>query len=154
MWLKVPAWVYPQVTLSGGEGQPAKVVGYDEDKDVAVLQIDAKGMEVAAGKLGGEPWVACLLPLGHRDGPGSWAAAGASLAGSKQPSILPSPPRIAPAPHATLFALQGPLVPLRLGESSDLEVGQKVFAIGNPFGLDHTLTAGATAGAGESVFVQ
>lgn len=35
-----------QVTLSGGEGQPAKVVGFDEDKDVAVLQIDAKDMEV------------------------------------------------------------------------------------------------------------
>lgn len=34
----------PQVTLAGGEGQPAKVVGYDEDKDVAVLQIDPKDM--------------------------------------------------------------------------------------------------------------
>lgn len=33
-----------QVTLAGGDGQPAKVVGYDEDKDVAVLQIDLKDM--------------------------------------------------------------------------------------------------------------
>src|SRR3989454_498600 len=32
--------------------------------------------------------------------------------------------------------------PLRIGTSSDLKVGQKVFAIGNPFGLDWSLTTG------------
>jgi S1-C subfamily serine protease len=34
------------------------------------------------------------------------------------------------------------LPPLAIGSSKDLLVGQKVFAIGNPFGLDHTLTTG------------
>ena len=34
------------------------------------------------------------------------------------------------------------LKPLAIGTSSDLEVGQKVFAIGNPFGLELTLTMG------------
>jgi S1-C subfamily serine protease len=57
----------------------ADVVGFDEDKDVAVLHIDA-------------PWEK--------------------------------------------------LRPLPVGRSDDLLVGQKVFAIGNPFGLDHTLTTG------------
>lgn len=32
--------------------------------------------------------------------------------------------------------------PVPVGTSKDLKVGQKVFAIGNPFGLDYTLTSG------------
>ena len=32
--------------------------------------------------------------------------------------------------------------PVPVGTSGDLKVGQKVFAIGNPFGLDYTLTSG------------
>ncbi|MBK1644958.1 2-alkenal reductase [Thiocapsa imhoffii] len=34
------------------------------------------------------------------------------------------------------------LEPVPIGSSHDLKVGQKVFAIGNPFGLDYSLTAG------------
>jgi len=34
------------------------------------------------------------------------------------------------------------LKPIAIGSSKDLLVGQKVFAIGNPFGLDQTITAG------------
>jgi S1-C subfamily serine protease len=34
------------------------------------------------------------------------------------------------------------LAPIALGRSRDLQVGQQVYAIGNPFGLDQTLTRG------------
>ncbi len=34
------------------------------------------------------------------------------------------------------------LSPIAIGTSKDLKVGQSVFAIGNPFGLNHTLTTG------------
>ena len=34
------------------------------------------------------------------------------------------------------------LKPIQIGTSKDLQVGQKVYAIGNPFGLDQTLTTG------------
>lgn len=77
------------VTLQGDKAFPAKVVGVEPRKDIAVLKIDAAG----------EP----LRP------------------------ILVVPPR------------------------EPLEVGQKAIAIGNPFGLDHTLTTGVISALGRQV---
>ena len=60
------------------------------------------------------------------------------------------------APDQDLAVLQiraerANLVPIVIGTSADLDVGQKVFAIGNPFGLDHTLTTGIVSALGRTI---
>lgn len=77
------------VTLTGGNDYKAKVIGTDEDKDVAVLLIDTNGKDM--------------------------------------------------------------LKPLERGTSTGLEVGQRVYAVGNPFGLDHSLTTGVVSGTGREI---
>jgi len=76
------------VTLRDGSSYDARAVGFDPDKDLAVLKIDAPDVK---------------------------------------------------------------LVPVVLGDSSLLEVGRKVIAIGNPFGLDTTMTVGVVSALGREI---
>jgi S1-C subfamily serine protease len=77
-----------RVTLADNTTLDAKLVGFDDSKDIAVLKVNA-------------------------------------------------PPE--------------KLKPILLGSSSDLQVGQKVFAIGSPFELDQTLTTGVIGGLGREI---
>ncbi len=70
------------ITLSNGQTYDASVVGFEKEKDIAVLKIDAPASE---------------------------------------------------------------LHPIRVGSSQNIRVGQSVYAIGNPFGLDQTLTTGVVS---------
>jgi len=51
----------------------------------------------------------------------------------------------------TITAPKEKLRPIVIGSSQDLQVGQKVFAIGNPFGLDQTLTTGIVSALGREI---
>ena len=70
------------VTLSDGQTYDARVVGFEKEKDLAVLKIEAPAAD---------------------------------------------------------------LLPITVGTSQNIRVGQSVYAIGNPFGLDQTLTTGVVS---------
>jgi S1-C subfamily serine protease len=60
----------------------------------------------------------------------------------------------APNKDLAVLRIEAPeshLVPLGLGESRRLVVGQRVLAIGNPFGLDHSLTVGVVSALGREL---
>jgi serine protease Do len=48
----------------------------------------------------------------------------------------------------------GDIKPAKIGDSDKLQVGEWVMAIGNPFGLDHTVTVGVLSAKGRSGFQQ
>jgi S1-C subfamily serine protease len=48
-------------------------------------------------------------------------------------------------------AAESQLPAIDIGTSADLQVGQKVYAIGNPFGLDQTLTTGVVSAVGRVI---
>lgn len=59
-----------------------------------------------------------------------------------------------PATDVAVIRVAAPpevLVPVQFGSSSDLRVGQRVFAIGNPFGLERTLTTGIISSLNRSL---
>lgn len=61
---------------------------------------------------------------------------------------------VAPEKDLAVLRIEAPrktLRPIPVGTSDDLQVGQSVYAIGNPFGLDQTLTTGIVSALGREI---
>jgi S1-C subfamily serine protease len=61
---------------------------------------------------------------------------------------------VAPDKDLAVLRIDAPkskLAPIRIGTSEDLQVGQMAYAIGNPFGLDLTLTTGIISALGREI---
>jgi S1-C subfamily serine protease len=61
---------------------------------------------------------------------------------------------VAPDKDIAVLKIDAPLdqlKPVTIGTSADIQVGQKSFAIGNPFGLDQTLTTGVISALGREI---
>ena len=61
---------------------------------------------------------------------------------------------VAAAKDLAVLRIEAPrskLTPLELGRSATLAVGQRVLAVGNPFGLDHSLTVGVLSALGREL---
>lgn len=61
---------------------------------------------------------------------------------------------VAPEKDLAVLRIEAPedvLFPLPVGDSTELEIGRKVLAIGNPFGLDTTLTTGVVSALGREI---
>lgn len=60
----------------------------------------------------------------------------------------------APEKDLAVLKIKAPtnkMIPIPVGTSEDLRVGQSVYAIGNPFGLDQTLTTGIVSALGREI---
>ena len=102
-----------KVTMSDGKTYDAKLVGYEADKDLAVLKLVNGG----DGRADATPTDEAYAKNGQKSDE-AWKRS---------------------------------LSPIAVGTTQNLRVGQKVFAIGNPFGLDQTLTAGIVSGVGRDI---
>jgi S1-C subfamily serine protease len=61
---------------------------------------------------------------------------------------------VAPNFDVAVLKIRAPaskLPPIAIGTSADLQVGQRVLAIGNPFGFDKTLTTGVVSALGRTI---
>ncbi len=71
-----------------------------------------------------------------------------------QTSYEATPVGVSPAHDLAVLKIrapQGTIRPVSVGDSNSLRVGQAVFAIGNPFGLSHTLTTGVVSAKSRTI---
>ena len=127
------------------------VVRNAKSAQVAILSTDSStisgvskpGLRQVSGNDGG------VVPFTSMKGPSS------SFSSSSQQAVFKATVvGVDPAKDIAVLKVDAPtnlLKPVSIGTSKGLKVGQQSLAIGNPFGLDHTLTAGIISGLGREV---
>ncbi|MGI8785939.1 MAG: S1C family serine protease [Acidobacteriota bacterium] len=73
---------------------------------------------------------------------------------SDQSKYEAEPAGVDPINDIAIIRIKAPaekLQPIKLASGQDIRVGQKVLAIGNPFGLDRTLTTGIVSSTGRTI---
>ena len=124
----------------------AKIVGGDPDRDVAVLKLVRQVASDAGPRAGmvepeGSPADGLDgLDLEDED-------AGVDLDGENGYERDLAGRQVG----GDIAEAVGRLRPMRVGKSRDLQVGQPALVIGNPFGLDHTLSVGVVSGLGREM---
>ncbi|MCE9571536.1 MAG: trypsin-like peptidase domain-containing protein [Deltaproteobacteria bacterium] len=160
----------PPVSFEPRAITPAQDLGADEKATIAVFQNDAPSvvhitsiqvrrdqlslneMEIPAGVGSGFIW----------DTAGNIVTNFHVIEGASRAQVILSDGTaysaeiVGQAPDKDLAVLRisappSKLRPLAIGTSTNLLVGQKVLAIGNPFGLDQTLTTGVISGLGREI---
>ncbi|GAB5360163.1 hypothetical protein AAMO2058_000604100 [Amorphochlora amoebiformis] len=114
-----------EVTFMGTMTMAAKVVGVDPDTDLAILKLIPSSQSTISSQQ--PPTTVSLQPSSTGGGDANPTGTVKGKSGNSQDHM-----------HF--------LKPVLFGDSKDLRVGQNVYAIGNPFGLDHTLTRGIISG--------
>jgi S1-C subfamily serine protease len=173
-WLTLSAVAQRSAT---GEVTPRQVIkrgdlSADEQSTIALFQrSSASVVYISTRNRVVDPWTRDLFSIPRGTGSGFvWDERGHVvtnfhvIAGASEARVRLSDGRDSPAtlagasPEHDLAVLRlrlnGALAPVPIGSSHDLKVGQKVFAIGNPFGLDWTLTTGIISALDRSLPAQ
>lgn len=162
-------------TYEGPEGRPRQVtpsaeLGSDERATMAVFERATKSVVfIANTAIQRDPWSFNLFEVAQGSGTGFvWNKQGHIVTnfhvvyGADAITVTLSDRTehkakvVGADPDHDLAVLQirtsdEALVPVAVGSSHDLRVGQTVLAIGNPFGLDHTLTTGVVSALGRTI---
>jgi S1-C subfamily serine protease len=166
----LPAGADPVMEGGGRPSGPASALGADETATIQVFDRSTKSVVfITNTALRRDLWSLNVMEVPQGSGSGFvWDLEGHIVTnfhviyGANTISVVMSEGSdyqakvvgVDPDHDLAVLKIQAPrekLVPVLLGSSRDLRVGQKVLAIGNPFGLDHTLTTGVVSALGRTI---
>lgn len=139
-----PRAVTPRPDLAGGEKLAADIFRSVSPSVVSVYVRRRQGVSAVAGTGSGFVWDKAGHIVTNNHVVSSATEIGVVI-GDQQRAIPATLVGAAPWADLAVLRLQdipGNLTPIPVGTSNNLAVGQEVFAIGNPFGLSHSLTQG------------